>query len=110
MANMIKPHKLFLIETVKSKQENPLHAFRNSIDQIDGKILELLNRRTEAALEIGKLKKANNQPVYAPEREKAVIERLVKNNQGPLPNEAVEEIFQAIIHQVRTVEENDFDT
>ena len=93
-----------------SKDTDPLSTIRNSIDQIDSKILELLNRRTEAALEIGRLKKANNQPVYAPEREKEVIERLVKDNHGPLPDESVEEIFQAIIDQVRSFEETDIDS
>lgn len=88
---------------------DPLSPFRNSIDRIDSEILVLLNRRTEAALEIGRLKKADNQPVYAPEREQAVIERLVKDNQGPLPDESVQEIFQEIINQVRTFEETDMD-
>lgn len=93
-----------------TKNKDPLDAFRNSIDQIDGEILELLNRRTEAALEIGRLKKANNQPVYVPEREKAVIERLIKDNHGPLPDGSVQKIFQAIIEQVRSFEETDFDS
>ena len=93
-----------------SRDQDPLNVFRNSIDQIDSKILELLDRRTEAALEIGKLKKANNQPVYAPAREKAVIERLVKDNHGPLPDQSVEEIFKAIINQVRSFEETGKDS
>lgn len=93
-----------------SKDTDPLNTFRESIDQIDSKILDLLNRRTEAALEIGRLKKANNQPVYVPEREKAVIERLVKDNHGPLPDEAIQEIFQAIISRVRSFEETDIDS
>lgn len=93
-----------------SKDTDPLNTFRESIDQIDSKILDLLNRRMEAALEIGRLKKANNQPVYVPEREKAVIERLVKDNHGPLPDEAIQEIFQAIISRVRSFEETDIDS
>jgi len=95
---------------VADKNKDPLGPIRTSIDQIDSEILELLNRRTEAALAIGRLKKANNQPVYAPEREKAVIERLKKNNPGPLPDESVQEIFRAIINQVRAFEETDMDS
>ncbi len=93
-----------------NKNEDPLRPFRISIDQIDSEILKLLNRRTEAAVEIGRLKKANNQPVYVPEREKAVIERLKKDNNGPLPDESVQKIFQAIIHQVRSFEETDMNS
>lgn len=98
------------MDKVASKDKESLSAYRISIDQIDSEILGLLNRRTEAALEIGKWKKANNQPVYVPEREKAVIERLVKDNHGPLPDASVEEIFQAIINQVRSFEETESDS
>ena len=82
-----------------------LSEFRDRIDRIDGQILELLNSRAQLALEIGRQKKVADLPVYAPEREKAVLERLVAGNQGPLPAAAVESVFRAIIQQVRMLED-----
>ena len=54
-----------------------LHDWRRRIDEIDRKLVELLNERSRCALEIGKLKRAANLPLYQPEREKEVLEMLV---------------------------------
>ena len=70
--------------------QDPIHPYREQIDHIDGQILELLNRRAAAALEIGRLKRANLQPIYVPDREKAVLQRMVNENRGPLAAGAVE--------------------
>lgn len=89
------------------EQNDRLQIQRDEIDRIDSQILDLLNQRMKAALEIGRVKKANNQPVYVPEREKAVIERLLLINTGPLPDSAVQAVFQTIIQLVRHIEESD---
>lgn len=46
-----------------------LQDWRRRIDEIDRKLVELLNERSRCALEIGKLKQAANLPLYQPERE-----------------------------------------
>ncbi len=94
---------------VESKHNDPLLACRERIDRIDADILRLLNQRMEAALEIGRIKKERDLPVYAPEREKEVLGRISAMNSGPLSNQAVESVFQAIIHQVRSTEQEDHD-
>ena len=81
-------------------------GFREKIDQIDSQLLELLNLRASAALEIGRIKKANNQPIFVPEREKEVLERVVRENPGPLSSAAVETLFQSIIAEIRSLEES----
>lgn len=85
--------------------QDPIHSFREQIDQIDGQILELLNRRAAAALEIGRLKRASHQPIYVPLREEAVLQRMVNENRGPLPAGAVEAVFRAIMSEMRALEE-----
>ena len=51
-----------------------LSDWRRQIDEIDRKLVELLNQRSRCALEIGKLKQAKNLPLYQPEREREVLE------------------------------------
>ena len=85
--------------------QDPFHPYREQIDQIDGQILELLNRRAAAALEIGRLKRASHQPIYVPVRENAVLRRMVNENRGPLPAGAVETVFRAIMSEMRALEE-----
>ena len=43
------------------------------MDEIDKKLVELLNERSQCALEIGRLKQAANMPLYQPERENEVL-------------------------------------
>jgi chorismate mutase/prephenate dehydratase len=85
--------------------ERRISAYRDEIDRIDGKLLELLNRRAVCALEIGHIKKRNNEPVSVPDRERAVLARLIQLNPGPLPGQSIEEVFQAVIAQMKKLEE-----
>lgn len=79
---------------------------RQKIDDIDRKLLELLNKRAETAIEIGRLKRVNNEPIYVPEREKAVLEALDGLNKGPMTKENTRGIFKKIIEQIRELEES----
>jgi chorismate mutase-like protein len=89
-----------------SPRPDPYRELREQIDRIDDRLLELLNERARAALEIGRLKRAHAEPIHVPEREKAVLERVVGANRGPLPRGAVEALFRAIIVQIRALEES----
>ena len=79
--------------------------WRKKIDELNGKLLALLNQRAQCALEIGKIKQATGQPVYAPDRETAVLNHLREVNAGPLSNDAVQRIFRQIIDESRRLEQ-----
>lgn len=87
------------------EEQSDLREFRDRIDDIDDQLLELLNRRAECALSIGRFKRKNNIPIHVPSREDEVIARMILKNAGPLPESIVETIFQSIIQQIRTFEE-----
>ena len=70
---------------------------RAQVDAIDGKIIELLNERARASQKIGKLKREVGEGVYAPHREKEVLDRLKSTNRGPLTASAIEAIYREIM-------------
>ena len=82
-----------------------IEDWREKIDVINGELVELLSERARCALEAGKIKRANKQPIYAPERETAVLRQLESLNKGPLSNEAVQRIFRQIIDEARRLEQ-----
>ena len=82
-----------------------LEDWRKKIDEINGQLVELLSERARCALEVGKIKRANGQPIYVPERETAVLRQLESLNEGPLSNEAVQRIFRQIIDEARRLEQ-----
>ena len=81
-----------------------LSDWRRRIDEIDRKLVELLNERSRCALEIGKLKHAQNIPLYQPEREKEVLENAEHENSGPLTDAAIRRLFERIIDEGRSAE------
>ncbi len=83
--------------------KNRLLEFRNKIDTIDKKILDLLNERAKCAVEIGKIKQASS-PVYVPSRETEVINNLIRNNKGPLNKQDISSIYREIISVCRGME------
>lgn len=82
--------------------ESLLLPHRNAIDEIDGQVLELLNRRAGHARAIGELKGTG--VVYRPEREAQVLRRIKELNRGPLPDEAVARLFREIMSECLAVE------
>src|SRR5690349_24005935 len=77
---------------------------RIRIDEIDLRLLELLNQRTEIVEEIGRIKQDLHMAVYEPKREDQVFSNVLGHNQGPLPPDAVKRIFERIIDEMRTVQ------
>lgn len=81
-----------------------LEEHRARINDLDLRILELLNERARHALEIGRIKAGQNAPIYVPEREKEVFARLIEKNTGPLDERALRAIYGEIISAVRSLE------
>ena len=51
---------------------------RKAIDRLDAQIVKLLNERTGHVLAIGELKLKAGEEIYAPHRERAVLQRICK--------------------------------
>jgi len=73
-----------------------LEELRKAIDELDDRILELLNKRAELAVEVGRIKKESNTEFHVPSREKAIVERLTANNPGPFPNESLRTVMREV--------------
>ncbi|MFC1735254.1 prephenate dehydratase [Candidatus Hydrogenedentota bacterium] len=83
-----------------------LDKWRARIDECDHAIIQKLNERANAALEIGKIKKDKGTRIYSPEREKKVMAKVSDANSGPLPVEAVQSIYREIISVTRALEQD----
>ena len=81
-----------------------LVELRRRIDELDRKLVELLNERSKCALEIGRLKHEASLPLYQPEREKEVLQNAENNNKGPLTDAAIRRLFERIIDEARSAE------
>ena len=81
-----------------------LAEWRRRIDAIDEHLMRLINSRSACAVEIGRIKREAGLPVYAPEREAWILERVMRENTGPLDPLAVRRVFERIIDESRRLE------
>lgn len=86
--------------------DKDLSAWREKIDALNVQILELVNERATCALAVGEIKRAAGLPLYAPDRETAVLSQIKSLNKGPLSHEAVQRIFKQIIDESLRLEED----
>lgn len=78
--------------------------WRRKIDDLDRRLVEMLNERARAAQEIGKLKRNTDMPIYEPNREKIIFENVRKHNGGPLPDSELQKVYERIIDVMRNIQ------
>ena len=81
--------------------------WRRKIDELDRRLVELLNERAQAAHEIGKLKRNTSMPIYEPEREKTIFANVQSVNRGPLPESDLRQVYERIIDVMRNIQKNE---
>lgn len=81
-----------------------LQELRNHIDSIDDQLLELLNARMEYVRQVGNFKRDNKGPIYRPEREKQILDRLSSTDSRLMNRSAIEAIFLEIFAVSRNLE------
>jgi chorismate mutase/prephenate dehydratase len=83
----------------ENNQSQPpdLAALRGQIDALDRQIVELLNQRATVVVDIGKAKHFDGTPIYAPDREQAVLQRISELNNGPLPEKTLRAIYRELM-------------
>ncbi len=77
--------------------EFDLNKLRHQIDLLDQRIIQLLSERANVVVQVGKLKKNTETPIYAPHRERAVLDRVLAANNGPLPDKTIEAIYRELM-------------
>jgi len=81
--------------------------WRKKIDELDRKLVELINERARCAQEIGRLKRNTEMPIYEPDRERTIFENVHRVNQGPLPDRELTRIYERLIDVMRKLQEDE---
>lgn len=76
-----------------------LDEIRANIDQIDERLVRLINDRAKQVVEIGKIKRSdtNAPPIYAPDRERVVLNKVKAMNEGPLPDRCLLAVYRELM-------------
>jgi chorismate mutase/prephenate dehydratase len=84
--------------------DEQLADLRVHIDQADRALLALLNQRARLAQAVGEVKKIDGSPVFRPDREIQVIDKLKQANDGPVLAESIGPIWREIMSACRALE------
>src|SRR3954469_21820272 len=77
---------------------------RKSVNKLDAQLIKLLNERTKHVLAIGEIKLKAGEEIYAPHRERAVLQRICSQNAGPITNESLRAIYREIMSSALSLE------
>ncbi|HIP19352.1 MAG TPA: chorismate mutase [Sulfurovum sp.] len=81
-----------------------LDELRVQIDSIDDTLLKLYNERMELVHQVGEVKNTTGAPIYRPEREQAILNRLKSQNKGRLTDAAIDALFLEMFAVSRNLE------
>ncbi len=87
-----------------------LKLLRDQIDNLDHQIQELLNKRASCAQKVAEVKQAEvgtgkNVLFYRPEREAAVLRKVMERNNGPLSDEEMARLFREVMSACLALEQ-----
>jgi chorismate mutase len=81
-----------------------MQRLRRQVDQIDLRMLRLLQQRNKLTGEIGRLKARHGAVIYVPERERELLSRLVRLSKGRIPTDVVTAIYREILSGSRAAQ------
>jgi chorismate mutase/prephenate dehydratase len=81
-----------------------IQELRKKIDEIDDKLIDLLNERAKVVIEVGNIKKAGNLDFHSPSREREILERLAARNKGPFPQDTLKAVYREILSSSLSLE------
>ncbi|MCU0771221.1 MAG: prephenate dehydratase [Verrucomicrobia bacterium] len=90
----------------KPSSKRSLNQHRQAIDELDVRIVKLLNERTRHVLGIGAIKRRAGEEFYQPHRESEVFKRLERANVGPLPAGSLRSIYREVMSSALAMEKS----
>jgi len=81
--------------------------WRRKIDELDRQLVTLINERARCAEEIGKLKRGLSMPIYEPDRERIIFENIARENQGPLSQVQLRQVYERLVDVMRQIQRDE---
>jgi 3-deoxy-7-phosphoheptulonate synthase/chorismate mutase len=87
-----------------AEAQEKVRQLRERVDEVDRQLIRALNERARIVQEIMALKAETGAPVYDPRREEEILQRVVEQNEGPIYDSSIRDIFELILHRIRDLE------
>ncbi len=84
--------------------QNRIEDLRSRVDEVDRELIRILNERARIVQEIVAIKAEAGKPLFDPKREEEILRRVAEENDGPIYDTSMREIFEIILHRIRDLE------
>ncbi|MDQ3926049.1 MAG: chorismate mutase [Actinomycetota bacterium] len=81
-----------------------INELRSRVDEVDQELIRILNERARIVQEIVAIKAEAGKPLFDPKREEEILRRVAEENDGPIYDTSMREIFEIILHRIRDLE------
>ncbi|CAA9459547.1 MAG: hypothetical protein AVDCRST_MAG25-667 [uncultured Rubrobacteraceae bacterium] len=87
-----------------AETEGGVRELREKIDAVDLQLVRILNERARLVQEVVAAKAASGKQLFDPKREEEILRRVAEQNEGPIYDSSMREIFELILHRIRDIE------
>ncbi len=87
-----------------AETDTRIKELRERVDEVDRELIRILNERARIVQEIVTIKGEAGKPLFDPRREEEILRRVAEENQGPIYDTSMREIFELILHRIRDLE------
>ncbi|MDV2684735.1 bifunctional 3-deoxy-7-phosphoheptulonate synthase/chorismate mutase [Alkalihalophilus lindianensis] len=84
-----------------------LDTLRSELDEVNLKLLELINERARVVQEIGKVKGKQGVNRFDPVRERSMLDHIATHNEGPFETSTLQHLFKQIFKASLELQEDD---
>ncbi len=84
--------------------DDRIQELRRRVDEVDLELIRILNERARIVQEIVAIKGEAGKPLFDPRREEEILRRVAEQNEGPIYDTSMREIFELILHRIRDLE------
>jgi len=84
--------------------QNRIEDLRGRVDEVDRELIRILNERARIVQEMVAIKAEAGKPLFDPRREEEILRKVAEQNEGPIYDTSMREIFELILHRIRDME------
>ncbi len=84
--------------------QNRIEDLRSRVDEVDRELIRILNERARIVQEIVAIKAEAGKALFDPKREEEILRKVAEENEGPIYDTSMREIFELILHRIRDLE------
>ncbi len=96
--------KNLAINMIPDEELKTLQKFRDCIDVVDERLIQLFDERASLVFKVGEWKKKHSYEIHDPNREKQILDKIIKSKRVDLKDAEIQTLFMKMIDFYRHTE------